>query len=347
MKDVTVIGSCVCRDLFETDSGNYEFLTDIRFSSPISMLAERVDGVEVGFNNFIKNVKTVNGKWYKKNLINDINKTAFDALYERHGEYLILDLAESRISIAKITWEDREKSLLVSNSVSFREHYKCSLSKNVFKKTKITVINPLDYDIDFWEVTIKKFAEKITSLFSENKIILIKNMPAKYYKDNNGNLMPYYSGNHFDSIVLCDILLPKLYDLFIKECPKCNIIEIPPFAIGLQSHKWGNHPFHFVPSYYEYLLKCVNSIIFDNNKNLDSLYSEYKNIFEDEFNNARLSTAKKQNRINMGESGIVDALMEYEEYNLLGKRQKTLILYALDRKNFLKNFKSLRKNKNN
>ena len=97
------------------------------------MLAKPVDFVKADFDSFIKDVPTVNGKWYKKNLINDINKTAFDALKERHGDYLILDFAESRIPIAEIAWSDKPDSLLVTNSVSFRAHYNASFLKNILK----------------------------------------------------------------------------------------------------------------------------------------------------------------------------------------------------------------------
>ena len=94
MKEISVIGCCVCRDLFEKDTENFSFHTDIRFSNPISMLSDPIEGINADFGDFIKDVKVVNGKWYKKNLINDINKTAFKALEERHGEYLILYFAE-------------------------------------------------------------------------------------------------------------------------------------------------------------------------------------------------------------------------------------------------------------
>ena len=162
MKEISVIGSCACRDLFENDSENFSFHTDIRFSSPISMLADPVESVHADFDSFIKDVPVVNGKWYRKNLINDINKTAFQALEERHGEYLVLDFAESRISLGKISWKDSDKTLLVTNSTSFRSHYEASFSRNILKDTTVEEINPLDYDDSFWKETIKAFAEKIT-----------------------------------------------------------------------------------------------------------------------------------------------------------------------------------------
>lgn len=338
-KRITVIGSCVCRDLFEKASDNYTFHTDFRFFSLISMLSKPVGFIKADFDCFVKDVKTVNGKWYKKNLINDINKTAFNALKERHGDYLVLDFAESRISLAEIAWPNKAETLLVTNSVSFREHYNASLIKNIFKGTTVTMHNPLQYTDEEWNKSVEIFAAKIKELFNEEKIILIKNMPARYFVNSKGALRPYYSKDHFDSVMLCDLLLEKLNKHFIEVCPKCNVIEIPPYAIGSQKHKWGNHPFHFTETYYDYLFECVDSIT-DGKKNLSEIYNKYSSLFRQEYDNAVKTAATESNGdISFG----VDTLLkEYEEYNHLGKKQKALILFALDKKHFLKNFKRMK-----
>lgn len=118
----------------------------------------------------------------------------------------------------------------------------------------------MQYTDEEWNKSVEIFAAKIKELFNEEKIILIKNMPARYFVNSKGALRPYYSKDHFDSVMLCDLLLEKLNKHFIEVCPKCNVIEIPPYAIGSQKHKWGNHPFHFTEVYYDYLFECVDSI---------------------------------------------------------------------------------------
>ena len=81
---LSVIGSCACRDFFEYDNDQYEFHTDIRFCSPISLLAEPLDGIKVDFSDMTRKAMDVNGNWYKKTIINDINKTALSSLKENH-----------------------------------------------------------------------------------------------------------------------------------------------------------------------------------------------------------------------------------------------------------------------
>lgn len=341
MKSISVIGCCVCRDLFESDTENFSFHTDIRFSSPISMISAPVDFIKADFSNFTKEVKTVNGKWYKKNLINDINKTAFKALQERHGEYLVMDFAEARISLAKISWKNRLDKLLVTNSVSFKAHYNASLKYNIFKDTKLEIINPLEYSDEFWRETIKEYSREILKIFDEEKIILVKTKQANHYIDANGYLHPYNSDAHFNSIMLSEILLDRLNEYFIEICPKCKVIEIPKYAIGLQTHKWGNHPLHFTNIFYEYLLESVKAITLENNYDkVNELYIKYERLFKKEYDEAKMKTALKSTN-NGQEYSVFDILNNYEDFNSLGKKKKMQILFALDRKNFFKNVKKI------
>lgn len=336
MKEITVIGSCVCRDLFEKDNGkNYSFQTDIRFSSPISMLSKSIEFVRAEEKHFENKVDVVGTNWYKKNLINDINKTAFEALKKRHGEYLVLDLAESRLSLANLKWNNHTQSLLVTNSVSFRGHYKNNLSKNIFKNTSFDVISPLSFSDDYWRDTIKAFVERLEEIFEEDKIILIKTKPARHYIDLNGILHPYSTPNHFNEILLCDFLLEKLNSFFLEFCPRCHVVDFPSDAVGSQKHKWGNHPFHYTEIYYEYLLKCMNSIVLENSDSEpECIYTKYLKIFHNERDSCAFKSANSiglSNKID-----YIELLDRYEEFKSLGKKRKMQILFALDKRHFLK-----------
>ena len=340
MKTISVIGSCVCRDLFEKDNGeNYSFHTDIRFSSPISMLSDPVDFIRADFDNFKKKVEVVGTNWYKKNLINDINKTAFEALENNHGEYLVLDFAEARTPLAIIRWKDKPNhSLLVSNSITFREQYNANLSKNILNNTILEIVSPLSYSDDFWKKTIFDFSERIKNIFLEDKIVLIKTKPARYYVDSNFALHPYNTSFHFGQILTCDFLLDKLYRFFIECCPNCKVIEIPENAIGWQLHKWGNHPFHFTSIYYEYLLKAVNEVILqDNPMGAKQCFVEYNEKFSNDLASLKFKTASAVSSFDY-EPNFIEILNVNEEFNMLGKKKKLALYLAFDKKHFLKHF---------
>ena len=255
-----------------------------------------------------------------------------------------MDFAEARIGLAQIHFPD-QRSLLVTNSVSFREQYSANLKNNILKDTKLEYDSPLEYDDAFWRTTIEAFAERLKTLFAEEKIILLKNRQAELYVDANGLLHLYSSSGHFNSIMVTQLLLEKLEGFFLACCPSCKVVEIPPYAIGSQRHKWGNHPLHFTPVLYAYLLACVKAITLEEDfDKLSALYSEYAEKFRAEYEEAKrktaLASAKGSEPI-----GVAELLGEYEEYNALGKKQKAMLLFALDRKNFTKNFKKLLKQK--
>ena len=337
MKKISVIGSCVCRDLFMNDDGNFEFHTDIRFSSPISMLAEPVKSIAVNFDHLKNKAMDVNGNWFKKTLINDINKTAFDALKENHGEYLIMDLVEARMQIAEIRRYDIERPLLVTNSGVFKKHYKYNLQNNIFKDCSIKILNPIDIDRDAWNQTINEYVKKIVSLFNKKKIILIKNMPAKYYIDQNGCLQHFSSPSHCSEIFESEFLLPKLYNIFLECCPNVKVIEIPNYAIGDSNHKWKTNPYHFTQSYYSYLLESVKSIILKNDyESVNHIYEKYSLIFEQEYWEAAKKTIQKSIASQEQTISYKDLINSIEEFSSIGRIRRAKILFACSKKEFFK-----------
>lgn len=340
-KRISVIGSCVCRDLFEDDTENFEFHTDIRFSSPISMLAKPVDFIKVDFDDFKKKALDVNGNWFKKTLINDINKTAFSALKERHGDYLIIDFTEARMTIAEYSWKDHDEKLLVSYSGTFRKQYDANLKHGAFKNAQAKFYPPLSYGDEFWNETLKEFARKILDLFKEENIILIENLPAKYYVDVHGNLQPFTTPTHFHEFIECNVLTPKLNEMFKNICPKAKVISIPPYALGDAKHKWGTNPFHFTKSHYSYLLECVKTIIIDGKENeLKNIYKKYELIFKQEFEAARDNALNSHYKESSYETDYKQIINSVEEFKGFSRRKKAMILLACSKKDF---FKALKK----
>lgn len=340
---VSVIGSCVCRDFFEFGQTDFEVNTDIRFSSPISMIQKPLTGVCADFTDFKKKAQELDGNWYKKTLINDINKTAFSKLKERHGEYVVIDMCEARMNIAKVTNKENNESTLMTYSSMFRRQYNANLKYNVFKNCNIESFSPLFFDNLFWENTLKVYFNNVLEIFDEDKIILIQNMPAVEYRDVSGGLAPFRTPFHINEIQISNILLPSLYGIARKICPKAKIINIPPKFVGDQNHKWKTYPYHFTKSYYDYLLNCVQSITGLCDASLDFLYKKYEAIFAEEYTNAQLRSVKLYNSEAENCSDYLNIIESIEEFHFLGRRKKALILFACDRHNYLKNIKKLKK----
>ncbi len=337
MKMVTVVGSCVCRDLFMDDEGNFEFCTDVRFSSPISMLANPVKSIVINFDNLNNKAMDVNGNWFKKTLINDINKTTFEALNERHGEYLITDLVEARMQIAEIMHPNELAPLVITNSGVFKKHYRYNLQKNILKDCSIKIINPSDIDESTWENTINTYIDRLLCLFDERKIILIKNMPAKYYVNQNGCLEHFSSPSHCSEIFESEYLLPKLYDMFLKRCSNAIVIEIPKYALGDSGHKWKTNPYHFTKNYYSYLLDCVKAITLKNDyHSLNDIYKKYSTIFEHDYWMAAKKTIKNTASAEEQPASYKDIINSVEEFSNIGRLKRAKILFACSKKEFFK-----------
>ena len=339
---LSVIGSCACRDFFEYDNDQYEFHTDIRFCSPISLLAGPLDGIKVDFSDMTRKAMDVNGNWYKKTIINDINKTALSCLKENHGDYLILDFAESRMRVADVSFPNIEGKLKISYSGAFRKQYTANLSRNVFKGAKFDISEPCFFDDDYWKKVIEEFSSRLLEIFKEENIILIENMPAHYYVDSSDSLRVYSSKFHQNEILTCEVFLPKLYEMFKNVCPKAKVIKIPACAIGVHNHKWGTHPFHFNKSYYMYLLESVNSLIANKKEDNQNEYNKYTELFKKEFEEARASAIKNYNS-SVGEKiDYLEVIENSEELSALGRKKKAMILLSIDRKHFFKKIKKLK-----
>ena len=338
-KRVSVIGSCPCRDLFE-GAEEFTFHTDIRFVSIISMMSKSVD-TKICIEDLTKKAGIFNGNWYKKNLVNDFNKVVFESLAERHGDYLVIDLAESRLPLVDIEFANGQK-LTVTYSTSFKNHYLTNLKDTKLKGAKLSFRNPIDISDDEWENSIKRMVIEIKKLFKEENIILIENMPTNYYQDSAGGLRPYITAFHRSNIDICELLLPKLYQMFKEECTKCKVIKMPQNTLGLQSHKWGNHPFHFTNSYYEYLLESVRSIT-SSNGDLESIFKKHQEKINNEYNEAKLQSIKNFDSHKTADVDYLEVINGEETLNGLGRRKKAGILFAVDKKHFFKNLKKLKK----
>ena len=338
---ISIVGCCVCRDLFEDEADNFEFLTDIRFCSPISLIAKPVDFIHADFCHFKKKAMDVNGNWFKKTIINDINKTALSALEDRHGDYLIIDFTEARMAIANCSWKNKKETLQISYSSAFRKQYSANLKNNIFKDASFEIIPPTSIEDSIWEETIKIFANKLLKIFNEENIILIEDMPAKYYVGQNGELQQFVISSHFQDFLECNVLSPKLNSYFKSVCPKSKTIKMIDYALGSSNHKWGTNPFHFTKTFYSYLLDSVKAIINNKESELPFIHKKYSSIARQEYEEAMNKTIVNYYKQKV-EIDYLDVINRIEDFKDIGRKKKAWILFGLSKKNFLKNVKKIK-----
>ncbi|MBO5213135.1 MAG: LicD family protein [Clostridia bacterium] len=292
MARFSVIGSCISRDLFPIGNDNYTFHTDIRFTSPFTLVSEPITPERrVDHEDMSDPVPTYYTEWYKKNICNDINKTVFDALKERHGDYLIVDLADIRIPISKITFNGVDEPLYVSDSLPFRAQYEGNLKRNKLSGARIEKINPRDIALEDWYTALEKYAKRIKEIFPYERVILLKNECVPEYMALDGTIKPFTDNEHLDMIYTSNTLSKPLYKKFEELMPGCNVINIPLGALSSEANKWGKHPLHMDKQYYAYLLDCIDAITEQKSYKLLGLYERYAEIFKTNRMLAELKTA--------------------------------------------------------
>ncbi|MBQ8163603.1 MAG: LicD family protein [Clostridia bacterium] len=304
MPRFSVIGSCISRDLFPIGDENYTFHTDIRFTSPFTLVSDPITPQrQIDHEDMAQPVPTYSTEWYKKNICNDVNKTVFEALKERHGDYAIIDLADIRIPILKITFEGDEKAYYISDSLPFRAQYEGNLRNNKLQGAIIERISPRDIPLDSWHKALEKYAQRLNEIFDYDKVILIKNECVSEYIALDGTVKPFTDYEHLDMIYTSNTLSKLLYKKFEELMPGCNVISIPPNALSSEANKWGKHPLHMDKQYYQYLLECIDAITEQKSYKLSAIYERYAEIF-------------KMNRI-LGEikSAQTDTALQSDDYS--------------------------------
>lgn len=338
MYSFSVIGSCPCRDFLEFHKDRYNVETDVRFQSIFSIVANPLSGAFFDESIFKKNLSKDDTNWFRKNLLIDLNKNLFNKLNERHGEYLIIDFAETRSMLARIFHNNEE--LLVTWSSVFRRHFKSSMQ--IFNKDSFEIINPLTIPKESIYKCIESFLESIKKIFPTDKIILIENFPAHFYLDEFGSLKPYASPQHLYSIYESDLLLSDMYEYFQKICPSCKVIKRLSNALGNTNHVWGLHPYHYDITYYNYLNECLSEILLGND-NYDYIREKYYAIFEEMKKSAMIKEAEFYEKNANSHLNVNQFISSFDDLNILSGKKKKLLTLFLNRESK----KYERKNKKN
>jgi len=294
MTKFSVIGSCISRDLFPMEDPEYTFHTDIRYTSPYTLVSAPVPAERrISAEDLKNDVPEFSTNWYRKNLVNDVNKAVFDALAERHGDYLIVDLADVRIPINEVTFPGDEGKYYISDSLPFKAHYKGNLAEGKFEGAELRQLNPREIPLSEWEAALERYAKRIAEVFDYSKVILIKNVCVSEYLDKSGALAKFTDGLFLDMIYTSNQLLPSLYEKFERLMPGCAVIDIPLCAVADDRNKWGKHPLHMTGEYYRYLLECINAITAGRRERLPEIYERYSVLFRSVKELAEIKTARR------------------------------------------------------
>lgn len=264
-----ILGDCVSRDILTplVEGGEAVVYQYVSFASPVSVLSPKSQ-IEL-IDSDLLNIKHNFGR---RCMIHDFNKTIFDYLSEKKSDYLMLDIVDARMPLA------RSGNHVFTQSAAYN-----AVKYDITAKagSEYENISPFDDINDAeWEQAIAAICSKIRQLYSPDSVIINKHFMVKElfdgknismfadrktlgdsaYKiayDNVGRREFYCS---LQGIQRTNILISRLFKILQKNMVGCHVIEFPENVCADVLHKWGVMPLHYVTSYYEYGAEALRII---------------------------------------------------------------------------------------
>ena len=272
--NISILGCCVSRDTVDFNRDKYIVKRYTGIVSPYTILSGAPFNLPIdtlssgGISNFISRCISLDAK----------NKS-LDYLAENKGDWLLLDLASSRLGSIYF----REKDALLTYNRSVR----------IVLPIIAKALNNSSYEISYaWQLPIdvllhrtENMLDQILSIYKPENIILNEFYFSDEYISKTGILLKFDNKTIEDNKILAAIMRKVNY-LCKEKLTGCHVIEWPDNVLADESHRWGLYPLHFHKYYYEYADKAIQTIIKNYDKkeelltleSLRCLYSQKFNV---------------------------------------------------------------------
>ena len=293
----SIFGSCVSRDIFSyhDDDGGYIIDRYIGMINPLSMNSVPISFADTAL--LEQKVYDLNAKGFiKRNIYLDFTKKYWDYLSEKKSDYLLLDMSDIRLSVlcdrSGCLVSCREPNVKLMDHLG-RENIYSSISKrNVHSFSHSEIREAVQY-----------FSEKISGMYSQDKIIILECDPASEYYDKKYNIVTFpYTWN----VEYCKKIIRYADSVLKENLPGAHIIPHLNNVIADIQHKWGKHVLHFEREYYDYALSAVN-IITSKTENETTKIAELKAKYEVELLRKRVALLSR-NTVRFADHFKVDSL---------------------------------------
>ena len=282
MKTINLISCCVCRDAFRINETNdslkkYKINKFIQSISPSTFIQEYPGYDLLSIDDFSK---LESSNFVKRNLSFNFNRNLKKYLKENPSDFLIIDLCEMRFEIAEAIVNDTEKVILTKTKYINQIIDDISLVPKI-KNLKIEKTYRLTFEES--KPILEKYSAFLKSIYKENQIILIRNVPTHIHIDDKNNYFSYFNNL---SINKTKSYLNDCYDYLQKLMPNMFVINPPKKLIGDRNHLWGLDSLHFTNEYYNYLYASIDEIITNKSTymqtSLNEIYTKYFVLLEKE-----------------------------------------------------------------
>lgn len=184
-------------------------------------------------------------KFTIRNTLLDVNKTAYDYLFEVHSDYLILDLGSLRYR----TMIDLKEGRAMTETLLDRLRW--SDSSGTWKP-----FFTMDVEDDEFYRCMDGMVDRILKHYDQKQIILVDVYQVDYYLEKSSRYIRHFGWSNLPS----NRGVARGYVYLRSKLPQAHVIPFPNNVIGDANQLWGLGNLHYVPEYYEYGKKCLTTI---------------------------------------------------------------------------------------
>jgi len=234
MKQISILGSCVTRDIFST-MGKEEHLGDYRARTSLHTLF--LPGLN---QEELPDLSVIESNWQRTMVENDLLRTP---LRLENSDYIIIDFIDDRFQ--KIMYKKKlvTKSRELANNILSPEDFIVPFKQGTTQ------------DLEHWKESCIRFSEFIQNL--DIQVILHKSRFAEKYLESN----LYSDNSNLLFISKMNGILEKYERIFVEVMPHVKILEVESeLVVSDPNHRWGLAPFHYIHQYYEQAWEQIVSI---------------------------------------------------------------------------------------
>lgn len=258
MKNFTVYGGCISRDVFNYLDNTIYHPTLTIGQNPISTMFE--SPISINLEDY-----TIGKNFEKRMLYYDANKLALNKIVEHNNEYFIFDVICERITVMKL--ELNNQVSFVEKSWLFVDNFLNMVKTEQYKGLKkIEDIDVLELD-DSYEKKIDLFCDKIKKKFPKEKIIFLQCRLVDEYLDKNNDLRKFNVDDGYKIVSNYNIpeygnkVLKRVEKRIKKNLPNIHYISMPEGVLASENHHFGLHPLYYTDDYYKYVAEAIKMIV--------------------------------------------------------------------------------------
>lgn len=255
MIKINVLGSCCSRDLItehDTQHGIYDVPRCVTIMSPMSQYMVK-DKVQIEPENFSGFRNEPGLKYLSKISALDINSGVIGYIGEEKSDYLLLDIVDIRLPLAKFRLNSciTYTNFVIGNREEFERN---------FGRLSIQDISGFT-DNDFVEC-ISWYYQEVLKIYRPEQIILNDLLMVDTFFNAQLHLQ------NFDSGLLrlnyrTNTILRKLYVMTDEVMKGCMHIPFPDHVYAIWNHQWGLYPLHYAREWYEYAQNALGILTND------------------------------------------------------------------------------------